>query len=130
MNLRPIEKDWRADLAWYIALVVAVGVAFGLGQGPLAGAVAGAGMLAFTVLLALGRARFDALRVAGGAGDERNRSLYAGALAVSGGVLGLVVTGWFLVSVARGATDPVLMVLVVLFSVTFLASAAVAARNG
>lgn len=129
MTPRSAQASWRADLLWYLAIVVAVGIAFGVGQGPMAGLLASAGMLLFTVVLALGRRRSDALRVAGGAGDERNRQLYTRALATSGGLLGLVVTGWFLVTVAQGDADPTLLVLTLLFSVTFLVTAAFQARS-
>jgi hypothetical protein len=44
--------------------------------------------------------------------------------------MGLTVTGWFLVGVARGKHDPVLLTLVVLFSLTFVTSAALEARKG
>jgi len=73
-----IDRDpataWRADLAWYFGIAVASGLAFGFGQGLVAGLLAGATMLAFTVVLALGRRRIDAIRVVGGSGDERNTS--------------------------------------------------------
>ncbi|OWY62473.1 hypothetical protein B7486_58260, partial [cyanobacterium TDX16] len=118
MTPKTAEASWRADLLWYLAIVVLVGVAFGVGQGPMAGLLAAAGMLLFTAVLALGRRRSDALRVAGGAGDERNRQLYTRALATAGGLLGLVVTGWFLVTVAQGDADQTLLVLTLLFSTT------------
>jgi hypothetical protein len=129
VNPRPTEASWRADLLWYLAIVVAVGLAFGVGQSPMAGLLAAAGMLLFTLVLAFGRRRSDALRVAGGAGDERNRQLYTRALAPTGGLLGLVVTGWFLVTVAQGDADPTLLVLTLLFSATFLVTAAFQARS-
>ena len=87
-------------------------------------------VFALNAVLALGRRRSDALRVAGGAGDERNRRLYERALAVSGGILGLTVTGWFLVGVARGEPDPTLLTLTVVFATTFVTGAASASRRG
>lgn len=123
-------RSWRSDLAWYLGLVVACGIAFGVGGGMAAGVLAAAGMLAFTLLLAFGRRRVDALRVAGGAGDERNRELSTQALAVAGGVLGLVVTGWFLLDVARGEVDAQLMALTVLFAVSFLSASAYRSVRG
>jgi hypothetical protein len=122
--------EWRADLAWYLAITIASGLAFGYGQGLVAGLLAAAGMLAFTLVLAFGRSRSDAVRVVGGAGDERNRDLYTRSLAVAGGVLGLTVTGWFLVGVARGEPDGTLVVLTALFSVVFVASALISSWRG
>ena len=130
MSTHPTEQSWRADLAWYLGLTAAVGIAFGVGQGLLAGLLAAGGMLAFTAVLAVGRRRFDTLRVAGGAGDERNQRLYEQALAVSGGILGLLVTAWFLVGVARGEPDLVLLTLTVVFAATFVLGAAIASRRG
>ena len=114
--------SWRAELCWYLGIAIACGLAFGIGAGVLAGLLAAAGMLTVTAVLALGRRRVDALRVFGGAGDERNRELYVRSLAASGGLLGLTVTGWFLVEVARGSIDTELVVLTMLFAVSFAAS--------
>jgi hypothetical protein len=129
-----IDKDpattWRADLAWYLGIAVASGLAFGFGRGLVAGLLAGTTMLAFTVVLALGRRRIDALRVVGGSGDERNRDLYMRSLAVAGGVLGLTVTGWYLVSVARGESNGTLLALTVLFAVVFVGAGVVSSWRG
>jgi hypothetical protein len=124
------SSSWRADLWWYLALVVACGLAFGFGVSPLAGVLAAAGLLGFTLLLALGGRRVDALRVVGGAGDERNRDLYTRSLAAAGMVVGLVVTGWFLVTVALGKADTTLLVLTVLFAGVFVGSSVVHAARG
>jgi hypothetical protein len=127
---RSTDASWRADLWWYLGLVAACGLAFGVGMSPLAGVLAATGMLAFTLLLALGRRQVDALRVVGGAGDERNRDLYTRSLAVAGMVLGLVVTGWYLVTVARGEPDTTLLVLAVLFAGVFVGSSVFHAARG
>jgi hypothetical protein len=127
---RSTSRSWRSDATWYGTLVVATGLAFGLGGGVLAGGLAAAGMLAFTVALAFGRRNVDAVRVVGGAGDERNQALYTRSLAAAGGLLGLVVTGWFLVGVAQGETDAVLLALTVLFAVSFVGSSVYHAAKG
>lgn len=121
---------WRADLAWYLGIAVASGLAFGFGQGLLAGLLAGTNMLVFAVVLAVGRRRIDAIRVVGGAGDERNRGLYLRSLAVAGGVLGLTVTGWYLVGVARGEPDGTLLALTVLFAAVFVGAGVVSSWRG
>jgi hypothetical protein len=121
---------WRAELGWYLGIAVACGVAFGLGGGVVAGLLAAAGMLTVTLVLAVGRRRVDALRVFGGAGDERNQQLYVRSLAASGGLLGLTVTGWFLLDVARGSIDAELLVLMLLFTVSFAASSLYYSRRG
>jgi hypothetical protein len=129
-----IDRDpvraWRADLAWYLGIAAVSGLAFGLGQGVVAGLLAGATMLALTVVLALGRGRVDAIRVVGGAGDERNRDLYMRSLAVAGGVLGLAVTGWYLLSVAVGEPDGTLLVLTVLFAAVFVGAGVISSWRG
>jgi len=124
------NKTWGADLWWYLGLVAASGIAFGIGQGVLAGLLAAAGMLVFTIVLAMGRRRSDAVRVVGGAGDERNRGLYNRSLAAAGAVLGLTLTGWFLLGVAQGRTDGTLLVLTVLFAAVFIGAAVVNAQRG
>jgi hypothetical protein len=130
MTDRDSVSAWRADLAWYLAITAAAGLAFGLGQGPVAGLLAAATMLAFTLVLALGRRRVDAIRVVGGAGDERNRDLYTRSLAVAAGVVGLTVTGWYLATVAAGEQDGTLLVLTLLFSATFITASAVSSWRG
>jgi hypothetical protein len=130
MMQRDATRSWSSDLAWYLGLVGVTGVAFGIGAGPVAGLLAASGMLGFTVLLAIGRRRIDALRVVGGAGDERNQELYMRSLATAGGTLGLAVTGWFLVTVAAGEADGRLMILTVLFAGTFVGTAFVRASRG
>jgi hypothetical protein len=87
-------------------------------------------MLVFTLVVALGRRRIDAVRVVGGAGDERNRELYVRALATAGGTLGLAVTVWFLIDVARGAADTQMLVLTVLFAATFVGAACYESARG
>jgi hypothetical protein len=130
MPISNTDRSWRADLWWYLGLVVASGLAFGVGQGVRAGVLAAVGMLVFTVVLAVGRRRSDAVRVVGGAGDERNRELYNRSLATAGAVLGLTVTGWYLLGVAQGRADGTLLVLTVLFAAVFLGAAAVNSQRG
>ncbi|MCC9707715.1 hypothetical protein E4N62_44840 [Streptomyces sp. MNU76] len=129
MDVDPVTA-WRADMAWYLGIAVASGLAFGLGQGLVAGLLAGTSMLVFALALALGRRRIDAIRAVGGAGDERNRALYMRSLSVAGGVLGLVVTGWYLVSVARGEPDGTLLALTVLFAGVFVGAGVVSSWRG
>ena len=130
MTDRDPVTAWRADLAWYLGIAGASGLAFGLGQGLMAGLLAGTTMLVFAVVLALGRRRIDAIRVVGGAGDERNRDLYTRSLAVAGGVLGLAVTGWYLLTVARGEPDDTLLALTVLFAAVFVGTGVVNSWRG
>jgi hypothetical protein len=130
MTDREPASAWRADLAWYLGITAASGLAFGVGRGLLAGLLAGATMLTLTLVLALGRRRIDAVRVVGGAGDERNRDLYMRSLAVAGGVVGLAVTGWYLISVARGEPDGVLLALTVLFATVFVGAGVVSSWRG
>ena len=130
MTDRDPAAAWRADLAWYLGITAASGLAFGIGRGLLAGLLAGATMLALTLVLALGRRRIDAVRVVGGAGDERNRDLYVRSLAVAGGVVGLAVTCWYLISVARGEPDGVLLALSLLFATVFVGAGVVNSWRG
>jgi hypothetical protein len=130
MTTAKTSTAWRSELWWYLGIALACGVAFGIGAGPVAGVLATAGMLAFTAVLALGRRRSDAIRVVGGAGDERNHELYVRSLATAGGLVGLVTTGWFLVEVAQGRLDTQLFVLTLLFAISFAGASAYNARRG
>jgi hypothetical protein len=121
--------SWRADLAWYLTISAAVGIAFGIGQGPIAGAVAGSGMLLYTAIIFVGRRHVDAIRVVGGEGDERTRALYTRATAAGGVTVWFVTLVWWLVGVARGEPNPTLPVLLLVFGLATIAASVYYART-
>jgi hypothetical protein len=123
------EAEARSELAIWLAVDAAVAAAFWAGQGPVAGALAGVGALAVTVLVFLGRRWLGSAQVAAGFGDERVRGLYTRANSITATVLWAIVTPWWLVTVARGSHDEVLLVLVVVQTVTFLGACAYLARR-
>jgi hypothetical protein len=84
---------------------------------------------AFIAILHFGRQRSNVLEVMSGTGDERVRTLYMRALAITGSVMSFVLPGWWLVTLAQGEADPTLSALCAIFGVTFLAAAAVLARR-
>jgi hypothetical protein len=90
----------------------------------------GAIFLAFTALLHFGRRHSNTLEVMSGTGDERVRSLYERAVAIAGAVMGFVLPGWWLATVAQGDPDPTLSTLSAIFGLTFIAAVAVLARRG
>ena len=98
--------------------------------GRQAGLLIGGAMVALVAVLRLGRRRIDAVRVVGGAGDERNQLLSTQATAVTSGVLVMVMTGWFLVSAALGEPNETLMILLPLYLVVQVVSSAYLARRG
>lgn len=120
---KPWNRPWKAELGAYVLITVVVTTVLWVAVGPRAALPTGGVLVLLTVGLGLGRNRFDALRVAGGAGDERNRDLYRRSLAVSAVVLALVLPGWWLVTVLQGSPDNTLMALWTLFGVTFLVAA-------
>ncbi len=124
------QDEWRVDVGWWAASAVLTGVAFGIGQGLTAGLLIGGAMVALVVVLHLGRRRIDAVRVVGGAGDERNQLLSTRATAVTSGVVVMVMTGWFLVSAALGEPNETLMILLPLYLVVQVVSSAYLARRG
>ena len=121
--------SWRTELIAYVVITVVVTTGLWIGLGPRAALQTGGVLVLLTVALGLGRRRVDALRVAGGAGDERNRDLYTRSLAAAATVLAFVLPGWWLVTVLQGEPDDTLMLLWTLFGVTFLIAAVVNSRT-
>lgn len=127
--MRSAPDSWRGDLIWWLAIAAAMGGAFWIGNGPRAGLIAGGWMLLITAVVGIGRRWSDAIRIVGGAGDERNRDLYTRATAVGGSVLAIVIPGWWLVTVARGDPDRTLFVLWLVFGVSSVAAAVYYSRQ-
>ena len=121
---------WRTELVGWLAMAALMTAAFWIGGGWRSGIGAGGAMLTVTLVVHLGRRRFDALRVVGGAGDERNRDLYVRATASTGTFLWALITGWWLLSVVRGEHNRTLLVLAVAYSVAIFVTGAYHARRG
>ena len=122
-------REWRTELIWWLAISAATTIAFSIGVSPTVALIVGASMFGLTAILHFGRGS-DTIRAISGAGDERDRSLYTHAMAGAGTVTGLAITAWWLVTVATGAPNQTLFVLVILFSGSFFTAAAVHARRG
>jgi hypothetical protein len=124
-RLRAIDPS----LVWWIASGVITTAAFWIGLGPSAALIAGLWMGGIVTVLAVGRTRSDAVRAILGTGDERDLDVYRTAMVAAGTVLGLIVTGSWLVSVLQGRPDPMLFTLTMVFSGTFFGTAIVATRT-
>ena len=124
------QDEWRTDVRWWAASALLTGVAFGIGQGLTTGLLVGGGMVALVAFLHFGRQRIDAVRVVGGAGDERNQVLSTRATAVASGALAMIMTGWFLVSAVTGEPNTTLMILLPLYLVIQVLSSVYLARRG
>jgi hypothetical protein len=92
--------------------------------------VVGAILLAFTVLVHVGRRRSDTLEVMGGLGDERVRALYTRSVAFVGSVMAFVLPGWWLVTVAVGEQNETLSILCAIFAVLWAGAVVVLSRRG
>jgi hypothetical protein len=79
-----------AQLVGGLLLGAVVFVAFAVGQDLGSGLVSGGLVIAFVVLVHVGRRRSQSLEVMSGIGDERTRHLYTGATAFAGSVMALV----------------------------------------
>jgi hypothetical protein len=116
--------EWPYSLAGWVAVAALATAAFWIGSGPSSALIVGVWMLLLVGGVHLGRRRVDALRIAGGAGDERNRQLYSRVNAFTGSVLWAVITAWWLTGVFRGEQDSKLMLLVCIHAVSYFGSAA------
>jgi hypothetical protein len=118
------------QLALGLILVAAVFVAFAIGGDPGYGAVSAALVLAFLLVVLLGRRRSDTLDVMSGIGDERGKLLYTRAVAFAGTVMSFVLPIWWLVTIAQGDPNEVLTICCAIFGATFVLAVVVLARRG
>ena len=127
--MRKSLQSPTAQLAGGLLLGAAVFAAFAIGQDLGAAFVSGGLVVAFVVLVFVGRRRSQSLEVMSGIGDERTRHLYTGATAFAGSVMAFVMPGWWLVTVAQGDPNPTLGTLCAIFGVTWIAAAVVLPRR-
>jgi hypothetical protein len=120
----------NAQLLAMLAITAATFGVFLYAEGIGSALVVGALLLAFTVLVHLGRRRSDTLEVMGGLGDERVRALYTRSVAFVGSVMAFVLPGWWLVTVAIGEPNETLSVLCAIFAVLWVGAVMVLARRG
>ena len=114
----------------FVSAVVIFGVAV-LGHVPLPLALAMGGiMVAYGVILLIGR-RWDPIAVLAAPGaDERTAQVHTRAAATAGQVMALVIVGGFLYDVARGALDQSIWPpLGGVFGVTYLVAFVIAMRR-
>jgi hypothetical protein len=112
-----------------LVLVAAVFVAFAVGGDAGEGAVSAAIVLAFLLLVLLGRRHSDTLDVMSGIGDERGKLLYTRAVAFAGTVMSFVLPIWWLVTIAQGNPDDTLSLMCAIFGVSFILAVVVLARR-
>jgi hypothetical protein len=112
-----------------LVLVAAVFVAFAVGGDAGQGAVSAAIVLAFLLLVLLGRRHSDTLDVMSGIGDERGKLVYTRAVAFAGTVMSFVLPIWWLVTIAQGDPDDTLSLMCAIFGVSFILAVVVLARR-
>jgi hypothetical protein len=118
-----------AQLVAGLLLGAAVFAAFAIGQDLGSAVISGGLVVAFVLLVHVGRRRSQSLEVMSGIGDERTRHLYTGATAFAGSVMAFVLPAWWLVTVAQGDPDETLGALCAIFGVTWVAAAVVLPRR-
>jgi hypothetical protein len=112
-----------------LVLVAAVFVAFAVGGDAGQGAVSAAIVLAFLLLVLLGRRHNDTLDVMSGIGDERGKLLYTRAVAFAGTVMSFVLPIWWLVTIAQGEPNDVLALCCAIFGASFIFGVVILARR-
>jgi hypothetical protein len=127
--MRAFCYSTAGQLSLGLLLVAAVFVAFAIGGDPGNGAVSAAIVLAFLLVVLLGRRRSDTLDVMSGIGDERGRLLYIRAVAFAGTVMSFVLPIWWLVTIAKGEPNDVLALCCAIFGASFIGAVAILARR-
>ena len=128
--MNDLINNWSVQVVGMLVITAATTAVFWIAQGFDTAAPIGVIFLAFTALLHFGRRHSNTLEVMSGTGDERVRALYARAVAISGAVMGFVLPGWWLVTVAQGDPDPILSTLSAIFGLTFIGAVVVISRRG
>ena len=128
--MNDLINNWSVQVMGMLVISAATTAVFWIAQGAGTAVPIGVVFLAFTALLHFGRRRSNTLEVMSGTGDERIRSLYERAVAIAGAVMGFVLPGWWLVTVAQGEPDPTVSTLSAIFGLTFVAAVVVLARRG
>jgi hypothetical protein len=128
--MNDLINNWSVQVAGMLVITAATTTVFWIAQGFDTAAPIGVVFLAFTALLHFGRRHSNTLEVMSGTGDERVRALYERAVAIAGAVMGFVLPGWWLVTVAQGDPDPILSTLSAIFGLTFIAAIVVISRRG
>ena len=127
MTMHPRNAGW---IAGALALGVVIPAIFWIAQGATAGLItAGWGWVTIAAFY-FGSRRSEAVRIVGGFGDERIRSLNVRALAFAGWVMWAVVTVWWLVSSATGNENESVGILAATFGVAYIGAAIYLGRRG
>jgi hypothetical protein len=94
--MNDLINNWSVQVVAMLVMTTVITAAFWLAQGPDEAIPVGLVLLAFTALVHFGRRRSNTLEVMSGTGDERVRSLYVRAVAITGAVMGFVLPagGW------------------------------------
>jgi len=125
-----LPSQAHLQLAGMLAITAVTATVFWLAEGAQEGLQTGGLLLAFTLVIALGRSRSATVEAMSGIGDERTVSLCSRAMAFAGSLLSLVLPGWWLVTVARGEGDDTLAALCAVFTLAFLGACVVLQRRG
>jgi hypothetical protein len=128
--MNDLINNWSVQVAGMLVITAATTAVFWIAQGSETALPIGAVFLAFTALLHFGRRHSNTLEVMSGTGDERVRSLYERAVAIAGAVMGFVLPGWWLVTVAIGEPNETLSLLCAIFAVLWMGAVVVLARRG
>jgi hypothetical protein len=128
--MNDVMNNWTVQLIGMFMIAAAAVAAFWVAEGVGQAAVTALIMACFIAVVHFGRKRFDTIEVMGGVGDERIRTLYTRAIALTGTVMSLVLPGWWLVTVAQGEPNATLNILCAIFGTAFVLSVVLVARRG
>jgi uncharacterized membrane protein len=133
MTTRNHDDFWQRPVVQFAGMALialATGAAFWIADGFTEAIVPFLILLAFALVVWLGRERSQTLATISGLGDERTRTLNQRAIAFCGNVMANVIAGWWLVTVALGDPNETLTILAALFGLCYIGAAVVFARRG
>jgi uncharacterized membrane protein len=125
-----LSGDVRREVGALLLIAAATGAAFWIGDGLEEALPPFLILLAFAALVLFGRSRSDTVRTIAGVGDERTRSLYERSVAFAGNVVSVAVPTWWLVTVALGEPNDTLVIVALIFGVSFILASLVLSRRG
>jgi len=128
--MRLMPQSTRENLIWMVAIGAVAAAILWITEGPIPALTVAGWLAVFGAVLHLGRKRSETIKIMGGMGDERIRTLSTRALAFAGGVMAVALPTAWLVTVMADDENYLVGALTALFAASFVAASVFLAQRG